>query len=57
MALKGLGTLQIGSTADITILELVSGDFEFVDNVYTKRTGHQKLFPRAVFVAGKRWSA
>jgi dihydroorotase len=54
-ALKGLGTLQTGSTADVTILELMSGDFEFVDNVNTKRTGHQKLFPRAVFVAGKRW--
>jgi dihydroorotase len=54
-ALKGLGTLQPGSTADVTILELVSGDFEFDDNAHTKRTGHQKLFPRAVFVAGKRW--
>jgi dihydroorotase len=54
-ALKGLGTLQTGSTADVTILELMSGDFEFVDNVNTKRTGHQKLFPSAVFVAGKRW--
>jgi predicted amidohydrolase len=44
-ALKGLGTLKPGSTADITILELKQGDFEFVDNVNTKRTGHQKLFP------------
>jgi dihydroorotase len=56
-ALKGLGTLQIGSTADVTILELMSGDFEFDDNAHSKRTGHQKLFPRAVFVAGKRWRA
>jgi len=54
-ALKGLGTLQVGSTADISVLELMSGDFEFVDNANGKRTGHQKLFPRAVFVAGKRW--
>jgi dihydroorotase len=55
-ALKDLGTLRKGAVADITILELVSGNFEFVDNVNTKRAGKQKLFARAVFVAGKRWS-
>jgi dihydroorotase len=55
-ALKDLGTLRKGAVADITILELASGNFEFVDNVNTKRTGKQKLFARAVFVAGKRWS-
>jgi dihydroorotase len=54
-ALKDLGTLRPGSTADITILELMQGDYEFVDNVNTKRTGRQKLFSRAVFVAGKQW--
>jgi dihydroorotase len=53
--LKGLGTLRPGSTADVTVLDLMSGDFEFVDNAGTKRTGHQKLFPRDAFVAGKRW--
>ena len=55
-ALKGLGTLKKGVAADITILELAEGSFEFVDNAGTKRTGRQKLFARAVFVAGKRWS-
>ena len=55
-ALKDLGTLRKGAVADITILELVSDNFEFVDNVNTKRTGKQKLFARAVFVAGKRWA-
>jgi len=54
-ALKGLGTLKVGATADITILELMAGDFEFVDNTNTKRIGHQKLFSRAVFVAGKEF--
>ena len=54
-ALKGLGTLKPGTTADITILELREGEFDFVDNVNTKRTGKQKLFPHAVFVAGKQW--
>jgi len=56
-ALKGLGTLQTGAAADVTILDLLSGDFEFDDNAHTKRIGHQKLVPRAVFVAGKRWRA
>jgi dihydroorotase len=56
-ALKDLGTLRKGAVADIAILELVQGTFEFVDNVSTKRTGRQKLFARSVFVAGKRWSS
>ena len=56
-ALKGLGTLQTGAAADVTILDLLSGDFEFDDNAHTKRIGHQKLVPRAVFAAGKRWRA
>jgi len=55
-ALKDLGTLRTGAIADITVLELAQGDFEFVDNVNTKRTGHQKLIARAVIVGGKRWS-
>jgi dihydroorotase len=53
--LKGLGTLKTGGTADITVLELMNGEFEFVDNVGGKRTGKQKLFARAVVVGGKRW--
>jgi dihydroorotase len=55
LALKGLGTLKTGSVADITVLELADGNFEFVDNVGGKRTGRRKLFARAAIVAGKRW--
>ena len=55
-ALKALGTLRNGAGADITVLELAQGDFEFVDNLGAKRTSHQKLIARAVFVNGKRWS-
>ena len=55
-ALKDLGTLRNGAVADITVLELTEGQFEFVDNVNTKRTGRQKLVSRAVFVAGKQWA-
>jgi dihydroorotase len=55
-ALKGLGTLKTGSPADITVLELADGQFEFVDNVGGKRTGKRKLFARAVVAGGKRWT-
>ena len=55
-ALKDFGTLRKGAVADISVLELAQGKFEFVDNVNTKRTGSHKLFARAVFVAGKRWT-
>jgi len=51
---KGLGTRAIGATADVTVLELRRGDFEFVDNENTKRTGNQKLFTTAKIVAGKK---
>jgi hypothetical protein len=38
----------------VAILELRQGDFEFVDNANTKRTGKQKLFATATVVGGKR---
>jgi dihydroorotase len=49
-----LGTLGVGATADLTILELRQGKFEFVDNENTKRTGTQKLFTTATVVGGKK---
>lgn len=54
-SLKDLGTLRPGAIADISILELATGDFEFADNLNAKRIGHQKLIARAVVVKGKRW--
>jgi dihydroorotase len=53
-AFKDLGTLQPGAPADIAILELREGRFEFVDNANTPRTGKSKLFTSAVIVGGKR---
>jgi dihydroorotase len=55
-ALKDFGTLRKGAVADISLLELATGDFEFVDNLNAKRTGRQKLIARAVVVKGKRWT-
>jgi dihydroorotase len=48
------GSLRKGATADITILELTTGAFDFVDNYKGVRTGKQKLVTRGVLVAGKR---
>jgi dihydroorotase len=51
---KGLGTLQVGAAADVAVLELREGDFEFVDNANTKRIGHRKLVAATAVVGGKR---
>ena len=52
-AFQELGTLPLGAPADIALFERRTGDFEFVDNMNTKRVGHQKLFPHAVVVQGR----
>jgi dihydroorotase len=48
------GTLNVGAPADVAILELRDGTFEFLDNYKTARVGRQRLFPIATLVAGKR---
>jgi dihydroorotase len=50
------GTLKPGVPADVAVLELREGAFEFVDNFGNKRTGQQRLFPSATVLAGKRVS-
>ena len=52
--LNGYGSLRPGSAADITVLELTEGEFEFVDNYKGARMGSQKLVTRAVVMAGAR---
>ncbi len=52
--LNSLGSLRKGATADVTILELASGSFEFVDNYKGKRTAPQKMVTWGVVFAGKR---
>jgi dihydroorotase len=51
---KTYGTLKSGATADITVLNLLEGDFDFVDNLDAKRKAHRKLVAHAVIVGGKR---
>src|SRR5215472_11623335 len=48
------GTLNVGAPADVAILELREGSFEFLDNYKGTRTGHQRLFPIATVLAGKQ---
>jgi len=48
------GTLKIGAPADIAVLELKEGTFDFVDNFEGKRNGRQRLFPSATVLGGKR---
>ena len=51
---RNRGTLAVGAPADVAILELREGTFEFVDNFENKRTGRVRLFPSATVFAGKR---
>lgn len=48
------GTLKPGAPADIAVLELREGSFEFVDNYQNNRTGKQRLYPSGTVLAGKR---
>jgi dihydroorotase len=48
------GTLHVGAPADVALLELREGTFEFVDNFANKRTARQRLFPSATVLGGKR---
>jgi dihydroorotase len=56
-AFDNRGTLNVGAPADVAIMELREGTFEFVDNYKGTRTGHQRLFPIATVLAGKRTAA
>ncbi|MBL13983.1 MAG: amidohydrolase/deacetylase family metallohydrolase, partial [Gammaproteobacteria bacterium] len=52
--LRDKGTLNVGAQADIAILELQQGSFDFVDNYENVRTGTQRLFPFETILAGRR---
>jgi dihydroorotase len=48
-----IGTLKVGSIADITILELVEDDWLFFDALDEKLVAKQKLIPVGVVRSGK----
>jgi dihydroorotase len=48
------GTLNVGAPADVAVLELRQGRFEFLDNFKNTITGRQRLFPSGTVLGGKR---
>jgi dihydroorotase len=48
------GTLNVGAPADVAILELRAGEFEFLDNYQNQRPGPQRLFPSDTILGGAR---
>ena len=48
------GTLNVGAPADVALLELREGTFEFLDNFKGTITGRQRLFPAGTVLGGKR---
>ncbi len=53
-AFRDRGTLNVGAPADVAVLELQQGSFEYVDNYKGTRTGNQRLVPVAAVFAGKK---
>jgi dihydroorotase len=47
------GTLAVGAPADVALLELRTGQFEFLDNYQNKRQGQRRLFPAGTVLDGK----
>ena len=48
------GTLNVGAPADVALLELRQGNFEFLDNYKGTVTGKQRFFPAGTILAGKK---
>lgn len=51
----GLGTLLVGTPADISIFDLVDGSVEFVDTRNNTRSGTKKLVPWPTVKGRRRW--
>jgi dihydroorotase len=52
-AFGGLGTLAPGAVADVVVMELQRGAFEFADNEHTMRLGREKLVAGRVVMNGR----
>jgi dihydroorotase len=48
------GTLEVGAPADVALLELREGSFEFLDNYKGTITGRHRFFPSGTVLAGRR---
>jgi dihydroorotase len=52
--LEGMGTLNVGSPADIALLEMAKGQFQLVDSQRNRQTTKEKLISRLTICKGKR---
>ena len=55
--LDTIGRLRVGAVADITVLDTVSGEFEFADSSGAKRSAAQRLLVSHTIRAGMPWGA
>jgi dihydroorotase len=53
-AFKGLGALRVGSPADLAVMDIQQGSFDFEDNYKGKRTGRLKLVTTGTIFNGRR---
>lgn len=51
---KDRGTLKVGAPADVALLEVREGTFQFEDNYNNRITGRQRLFPAGTVLGGVR---
>lgn len=51
------GSLRIGMPADVTVLQIEDGEFDFADCVGNKRKGRRRVVPIVTFKNGKRYDA
>jgi dihydroorotase len=48
------GTLNVGAPADVAVLELRNGNFNYLDNFKNSKPGKQRLLPAATVLGGKQ---
>jgi dihydroorotase len=54
-AQESLGSLQVGSAGDATVLELEEGDFVFDDRAGNRVSSRRRLAPLLTIKGGARW--
>ena len=50
-----LGTLAVGSVGEATVIDLVSGKFDYADSIGERLVGDKRLMAAGVVLAGKWW--
>ena len=50
-----LGTLKVGSVGEATVIDQVSGTFDYADSIGEKLIGDKRLLSAGVVLAGRWW--